>query len=88
MKNAWSALLLPALALALAGTGAPALTGCSDAAKVCTAEEESACTTTYTACVNTAAAAGDANGGQRCGDDYCRCYDACGSTCDRSKLAP
>jgi hypothetical protein len=84
MKKAWSAILIPALALVLAGVGSPVLTGCSD--KVCTTEEETACTTTYTTCVNTAAAAGDSEGGKKCGDSYCSCFDACGSTCDRSKL--
>ena len=84
MKKAWSAILIPALGLVFAGVGSPVLTGCSD--KVCTTEEETSCTTAYTTCVNTAAAAGDAEGGKKCGDSYCSCFDACGSTCDRSKL--
>jgi hypothetical protein len=84
MKKLWSIALLPVAALLFGSTAAPLLAGCS--ASVCSADEENACTTTYTNCTTAAALAVDEAAGKKCGDDYCSCYDACGSTCDRSKL--
>lgn len=84
MKKLWSIALLPLAALLFGSTAAPLLTGCSGG--VCTAEEENACTTTYNKCVETTSSAGDAAGAQKCADDYCKCYDACGTTCDRSRI--
>jgi len=54
--------------------------------KVCSSSEESACTNTYTDCVNKAAASADHAACLKCVDDYCTCYSSCGNTCDKSKL--
>lgn len=76
-------------ALALAGLSLSAVviheSGCSS--KVCSTSEESSCTTTYTTCITAAAMAGDMAACTKCVDDYCACYDACGNTCDRTKLS-
>jgi hypothetical protein len=54
--------------------------------KVCSSSEESACTSTYTDCINKAAAAADHAACLKCVDDYCTCYGSCGNTCDKAKL--
>lgn len=59
--------------------------GCSS--KVCTTSEESACTSTYTSCINTAALTADKVACQKCVDDYCACYSACGNTCNKAQLS-
>lgn len=59
----------------------------TDSAKTCSQSEDSACTGTYTTCVADAAASADKAACQKCVDDYCSCYDKCGNTCDKQKLA-
>lgn len=60
-------------------------TACSS--KTCSSSEESACTNTFTTCTNNAAASADKAACQKCVDDYCNCYSACGNTCDKAKLS-
>lgn len=60
-------------------------TACSS--KVCTSSEESACTNTYSTCITNAAQTASKDDCQKCVDAYCKCYDSCGNTCDKSKLA-
>jgi hypothetical protein len=55
-------------------------------ASTCSDSETAACNNTFTACITAAAAAGGA-GCQKCADDYCACYDKCGSTCDKGKVS-
>ncbi|HNS99985.1 MAG TPA: hypothetical protein PKL73_23705 [Polyangiaceae bacterium] len=79
----YSSLFLVACALAFLG--------CSDdedSGKVCTADEETACTTAYTTCSSEAAANADMQACNQCIEDYCKCYSNCGNTCDKSKLTP
>lgn len=58
-------------------------TGCSS---VCSDSEAKACDDAFITCTTASAAAGGA-GCQKCADDYCGCYDKCGSTCDKDKFA-
>jgi hypothetical protein len=58
-------------------------TGCSS---TCSASESKACDDTFISCTTASAAAGG-TGCQKCADDYCSCYDSCGSTCDKNKFA-
>lgn len=56
----------------------------SSSSKTCSTDEESACTNTYTTCINNAGT--DRTACQKCVDDYCSCYNKCGNTCDRDRL--
>lgn len=82
-RHLGSLLFVTASFLALGASGATQL-GCSG--KTCTSSEDNACTTTYTDCINKAAAATSLAQCQKCVDDYCACYNACGNTCDSAKL--
>lgn len=52
----------------------------------CSDSEERDCTNKYTECITAASAAADLAACDKCNADYCSCYDACGTTCDKSKL--
>lgn len=64
---------------------APTLT--TACASVCTDDEEQACTDTYNACISAAAAAADLTACQKCVDDYCGCFDDCGTDCNADSLS-
>ena len=79
---------LPIFALVLASLfGVTSAQVACSSAKVCSQSEESACTSTYSTCVAASAAAADRPACQKCVDDYCSCYDKCGNSCDKQKLA-
>jgi hypothetical protein len=59
-------------------------TGCSG---VCSSEEEESCTSTFTGCIERAAQTANPADCQACADNYCKCFDDCGSTCDRGRVA-
>ena len=59
-------------------------TACSS---VCSSDEEAACTNTFQACIAQAASSADLNKCQSCADAYCKCFDDCGSTCDRDRVS-
>jgi hypothetical protein len=77
---------LSLVAIAIVGSLGVVTTQSACAAKTCTTSEESACTNSYTTCVNEAAASADKGKCQQCVETYCSCYDSCGNSCDRDKL--
>ena len=77
-----AALLVVALAPSQLACG-----GGSGSAGTCSSSEDKACTDTFDTCTQTAAANADKAACQKCVDNYCNCYSACGNTCDRPKLS-
>jgi len=82
-RHLGSLLFVAAGILFIAGSSATQV-ACSS--KTCSSSEDQACTNTYTTCITTAAAAASLAQCQKCVDDYCNCYNACGNTCDSAKL--
>jgi len=58
-------------------------TGCSG---TCSEEEARTCDDNFNRCTTAASTRNDLVACQKCADDYCACYDDCGSTCDRSRF--
>jgi len=79
---AFAALLVVAIAPSQIACG-----GGSGSAGTCSANEDKACTDTFDTCTQNAAAASDKVACQKCVDNYCNCYSACGSSCDRTRLS-
>jgi hypothetical protein len=59
-------------------------TGCKS---TCTDSESTACTNAYSGCISEASVTADTAKCQQCADDYCACFDKCGSTCDKSNVS-
>jgi hypothetical protein len=59
-------------------------TGCSG---TCSSSEEEACTNTFTTCIQRASETAKPEDCQACADNYCKCFDDCGSTCERDRVA-
>jgi hypothetical protein len=53
----------------------------------CSSSEEQSCTSTYNTCIQNAAATASLAACQACVDDYCSCFDSCGSDCDSAALS-
>lgn len=70
---------------AVLGTASVAATqtACSS---TCSDSEEKSCTEKYTSCISAAVAAADLNACTTCNNQYCDCYDACGTSCDKGSL--
>lgn len=78
---------LAAVSVVVAIVGSLGVSGLQTAcSSVCSDSESKACDDTFISCTTAAAAAGG-TGCQKCADDYCACYDKCGSTCDKNKYA-
>jgi hypothetical protein len=58
-------------------------TGCSGS---CSEDEARKCDETFNRCTTAASTRNDLGACRTCADQYCECYDDCGSTCDRSRF--
>jgi hypothetical protein len=58
-------------------------TGCSGS---CSDDEAKKCDESFNRCTTAANTRNDLGACRKCADDYCECYDDCGSSCDRSRF--